>query len=56
MIGNIRISAYQQIARMQTNLNNFISQASIAKSQIMNEILASSYRSVGIGRNVDITV
>jgi hypothetical protein len=53
MIENISLSAYQQIARMQNNIDNMIQQAIIAKSQISSQLTVSLLSSVGIGSNVN---
>jgi hypothetical protein len=53
MLNGIDFSAYQQIARMQTNIDNMIQQAIIAKSQIGSQITGTLMPSMGIGSNVD---
>jgi hypothetical protein len=54
MIGNIQFSAYQQIARMSSNLDNMIQEALVAKSQISSQIQNPNFASfTGIGNNID---
>ena len=57
MIQGINFSTYQQIARMQTNIDNMIQQAIIAKTQIGSQLNFSSMQEItGIGSNVDMLV
>jgi hypothetical protein len=57
MIQSINFSAYQQIARMQSNIDNMIQQAINAKSQIGSQLNFSIMPAMaGIGSNVDMLV
>ena len=54
MIRGIDLSTYQQISRMQTNIDNMIQQALIAKAQIGSQISTGAISSyMGIGSKVD---
>lgn len=55
MVGRIdNMAAYLKIARMTQNLNRFIREASITKSQINNSYISSISKSTGIGEYIDI--
>lgn len=54
MISSIQFSTYQQIASMQTHIDNIIQEAMIAKSQISSGLTPSLASLIGIGQKVNI--
>lgn len=56
MINPAALSAYNNLARMSSNINRFISQATMAKTTITRNVTALSLKNAGIGRNVDMLV
>lgn len=55
MVSNVSVSAYARIARMTSNINGYLRQAMVTKSQATRESMLSLLNSQGIARNVNIT-
>lgn len=55
MVGKIgNMATYYKIARMTQNLNRFIREATVTKSQINNSYMISLSKLSGIGNKIDL--
>jgi hypothetical protein len=54
MVGTVQMAAYQQIARMTSNIDFIIQEAINTKSQISNQSIGVNFSNfTGIGKNVN---
>jgi hypothetical protein len=54
MMGNVNMVDYYKLAAISQNLNRFIREAAIAKSQVISSIPSAIFSDKNIGANIDV--
>jgi len=52
MVAGVQFSAYQQIARMASNIDYMVQEALIARSQITNQLTTNTFSPIGNNVNI----